>query len=263
MTMAPGGSAMEYEEFINLVEQTVGGDREAAERATHATLQTLGERLGKDEALHLTSHLDPVLGPWLFTAGGAQRMDLDEFLRRVAERERVDRATAERHATAVFHALGHALDDHAYRHLVARLPRTFAPILPRGQYAGDALAAEEFVSKVAGRARLDPFDAQRVAEAVLGTLAQRIGGQATELMVFLPPPLHPALKHGRDNPDPDLTVGEFLARVAQRTHVGLARAREYASAVLAALRETVDSDEFFDTSVQLPGPYWDLVLETR
>ncbi len=139
---------------------------------------------------------------------------MEEFLRRVAQRGQFDPAAAEHNTTAVFTALGRALDDHAYDRLVARLPKNFAPMLPRGPCAG-AVPVNEFLRNVAGRADTDAVDAQRGAEAVLETLAQRIGGQADDLMAFLPVQLHAALKRGRAHPDPeDLTVEAFLAQIA-------------------------------------------------
>jgi uncharacterized protein (DUF2267 family) len=249
---------MDYDALIGFVAQAIGADRDVAERAARAVLATLGERIGADEARHLVTHLPAELGPSLFTEGGAQAFDLDELLRRVAEREHVDPAVAERHASAVFIALGRALDDDTYRRMVARLPKNFAPVLPRGQYAG-AIAVDEFLLSVADRAHADAVDAQRAAEAVLQTLAQRIGGQADDLMAFLPVRLHAAVKRGRADPDPDMPVEEFVGRISARAHVPPARALELAGAVLATLRRTVPSHEYFDITVQLPPRYRELL----
>jgi uncharacterized protein (DUF2267 family) len=251
---------VDYDAFIDLTKHATGADREAAERATRAVLETLGERLGADEARQLVSHLPPELGPWLFTEGGAQAFDLQDFLRRVAEREHVDPATAEHHATVVFVALGRALDEHAYQRMVARLPKNFAPILPRGRYAG-AVPIDELLLKAADRGHASVAVAERGVEAVLETLAQRIGGQADDLMAFLPARLHDALKRGRARPDPDLAVEEFLVRIAERADVSPARALELARAVLATLRDTVPSDEYFDLAVQLPPTYWNVLAQ--
>jgi uncharacterized protein (DUF2267 family) len=127
---------MLYEEFLQPVRDSVDGDAEAAEQAVRATLQTLAERIGKDEALHVVPALPPQVAPWLYATGPAQGFDAAGFVERVARREGTPAEVAERHATAVLAALGQALDDEAYRHLIARLPKTFAPLLPRGEFAG-------------------------------------------------------------------------------------------------------------------------------
>jgi len=49
------------------------------------------------------------LAPWIATTTNAERFDIDEFLRRVADRQGVEVPTAERDARAVFAVLGHAV----------------------------------------------------------------------------------------------------------------------------------------------------------
>ena len=212
---------MDYGGLLELVEQATGADRDEAERAVRAVVETLGERLGHREARHLARHVPAEVATWLVNARGGQDFDLAEFVRRVAERERVEPVTAQRHATAVLAALGQPVE----------LPAAFAPILPRGAYA------EEFVLTVADRAHLDRFDAERITDAVLETLAERIGADADELLAVLPAALHPAVRRGQANPDPD---PRFLAQVASRAHVSPRRARECVHAVLSTLRDRLD-----------------------
>ena len=105
-----GGELMsEYEQFITLVEQKAKLSRDEAEAATRATLQTLAERISAGQARDLAEQLPPELAPWLATIGGAEPFDVDEFLRRVAEREDTDISRAERDARAVFAALGRSV----------------------------------------------------------------------------------------------------------------------------------------------------------
>jgi uncharacterized protein (DUF2267 family) len=124
---------VDYLGFTALVEQAAGIDREAAERAIRAVLQTLGERLGGRAARALAEHLPPEVRPWLDAAptagdarsgvcggqarqsGTAQPFGADEFVRRVAERARVDPPTAEYCTTAVYTALRQALDGSGYQ----------------------------------------------------------------------------------------------------------------------------------------------------
>ena len=123
---------MDHDQFVAVVEQVAGVDRQAAERATRATLQTLAERLSREEARDLVEELPPELGPWLFTDRTAERFDIDEFLGRVAGRAEVDLLAAERHARAVLTALSRAVGAEEFADVVAQLPKDFAPLLPQG-----------------------------------------------------------------------------------------------------------------------------------
>src|SRR4051812_49591825 len=76
----------EYEHFIVTVQQKAGISRDAAERATQATLQTLADRLSKGEARDLAASLPAELAPYLFTDTDARAFGVDEFLRRAAGR---------------------------------------------------------------------------------------------------------------------------------------------------------------------------------
>jgi uncharacterized protein (DUF2267 family) len=254
---------MEYDQFIAVVEQATGEDRERAERAARATLATLAERIGPDQTRHLIPQLAPELGVWLFAQGNAQPIDVAEFVRRVAERERVDTATAERHITAVFLTLNRAVSEDEFSHMTARLPREFSQLLPRGAYA-EPLPDDAFLISVADRLGVDDFDsATRAIEAVLETLAERISeGEVDDLISRSPIQLHAALKRGKSGANPAarrMSLGEFEERVAQRTNANPAQARVYARAVLATLRDTVTPAEFRDVTDQLPTEYRVLV----
>jgi uncharacterized protein (DUF2267 family) len=249
---------MDYGEFIATVQQLLGDGTQTAERATRATLQTLAERIGADESLQLASQLPPEVGPWLTTAGGAKAFDAEEFVHRVADRLRVDTLTAQRHAEAVLVALGRAVSDSEYAHLVSRLSKDYAPLLPKGSYAR-IMSAEEFLAGVANRAGLDAARARLITEAVLETLAERIAaGEVDHLMSQLPIQLHAALKRGKAHADKTsqrMRVDEFVRRVAQRASLGPEQARDQAGAVFATLREAIGDKELLDVTVQLPSEY--------
>jgi uncharacterized protein (DUF2267 family) len=261
---------VDYDQFISLVEQAIGADRETAERAAQTTLATLGEHLGRDECRRLVPQLPSELGGWLFSDGAAQSFDATEFLRRVAEREATDQETAERHVRAVFLALGRALTDDAYHSLVSRLSNDYVPLLPKGSMAGGGAPADAFLAGVARRADVPLDRARQITDAVLETLGERIGpGEVDDLLTQLPLSLHPALKRGavRANETTSrMSVEEFVNRVAERSGLHTdpsalmpsPQAREYARAVFNTLRETVRT-EFFDVTVQLPNEYWNLV----
>ena len=84
---------MKHDEFIGRVQHyTRLPSRGDAERATRATLETLGERLAGGEPKDLASQLPPEIGEHLLRgcAGIGERFSLDEFYRRVSVREGED-----------------------------------------------------------------------------------------------------------------------------------------------------------------------------
>jgi uncharacterized protein (DUF2267 family) len=249
---------MDDDEFLRIVEQSARIGRAEAERATRATLQTLADRIAAGEARDLAEQLPPRIAAWVATNTAAQRFDLDEFLRRVAEREGVDPEQAERHASAVFAALGRAVRPEEIADLAAELPKDFARLLPRGPQV-DVLPAETFFKRVAERAGLERDRARAATEAVLETLAERIaGGEVDDLVGRLAVELHEPLKRGRARTGGTATrmsLEQFLARVAEREGATPDQAREHTRAVLTTLREAVGDDEYFDMQAELPGDY--------
>jgi uncharacterized protein (DUF2267 family) len=122
---------MEYDGFIELVEQAAHVDRDTAEQAARATLQTLGERIAMGEARDLALQGPPEVSPWIATTTGAEGFGVDEFVRRVAAREGVAPDIAERHATGVFTALGQTVSFDEIDDTVAELPTEFKRLMPR------------------------------------------------------------------------------------------------------------------------------------
>ncbi|WP_285781187.1 DUF2267 domain-containing protein [Microbispora sp. NBRC 16548] len=256
---------MEYEEFLEIVSRQTGLDAEGAQRAIRATLETLARRLSKGESRDLLRQLPAELKPWIYTEAGSEAFDVDEFLRHVAEREQVeDIEEAERHARAVFWALGAALDAKEVANLAADLPEDFDPLVAEAQRRQvRVMPASEFLTRVARRTGLDAGGAERATAAVLETLAERIAaGEVRDLIRELPVRLHPPLRRGtadRTGTAKRMPLEEFLRRVAEREGVPVDRAREHAAAVFATLREAVTTKEFFDVTVQLPDEYWTLI----
>jgi len=232
-----------------------------SDRAARAVLQTLAERLTKGQARDLAQHLPPELAPWLATESGPEPFDVDEFLRRVAEREGgVGIAQAQRDARSVFGMLGRLVPAEEIDDMAAELPQNFAPLVAEAQHRfHDVMSSETFVDKVAERAALERRQAERAVSAVLETLAERIsGGEVEDLIADLPAELHAALRtgdelsHGAARP---LSLEEFVVRVAEREGVPPAAAAEHARAVFATLREAVPEKEFLDVTAQLPRDY--------
>jgi uncharacterized protein (DUF2267 family) len=255
---APGEAPVDYGRFIGLVQDAAALDSERAERATRAVLETLAERLSQGQARDLAESLPPELGPWLGTDSGAEPFDAEEFIRRVAKREDVDRKEAERHARAVLLALSRSVSTEEFDDMVSELPKSFAPLLPRGERV-ELMPTEEFLRRVAVRSGLEGEAAMRATSAVLETLAERIaGGEVRDLIEQLPPELHEplrrgdALSHGAAR---RMSLQEFVRRVAEREGAVPAAAQQHARAVLATLREAVSRKEWLDVNAQLPEEY--------
>lgn len=157
---------MDYDSFIHFVEQQAGATRGEAEQAVQATLATLAERISAGEADDIARQLPPQLHPFLRDGIDAEPFDLEEFLRRISEREGVARATAEQHARAVFATLGRAVGEKEIADVAAELPRDFLitrlpvafdPPLRRGKGqsngAARPLSLEEFLGHRPARGR--------------------------------------------------------------------------------------------------------------
>jgi uncharacterized protein (DUF2267 family) len=194
----------------------------------------------------------------------AERFGLDEFYRRVAEREGVDRKLAAAHARAVFAALGVAVASGELRDMAAQLPSEYEPLLRPAGVGRRGAAGEPYdlTLRVAELAGLDREQARRATEAVLETLAARISaGEVEDLMNEVPGNLRPALERGlRESREARrMGIEEFLHRVAEREGVGREEAPEHTRAVFAALRESIPRKELSDIAAQLPADYAPLV----
>jgi uncharacterized protein (DUF2267 family) len=249
---------MDYETFIGIVEAGTRSGRDEAVRATRATLQTLGESIDREQARQLAAQLPPEVAPWIATMSPAERFDVDEFVRRVSQREGIDATTAQRDVAAVLDAVARAVPDKEWSDMVAQLPRSFAPLLPRGPYV-EVVDAGAFVQRVAERSGVDLQTARRATDAVLETLAERIaGGEVDDLVARLPIELHPPLKRGRvasGEQAKAMKLDKFVQRVAERERVSPIEAALHARAVFCVLREAAGEDEFRDITVQLPDDY--------
>jgi uncharacterized protein (DUF2267 family) len=260
------GTSMDVTEFLEFVEREADLAPPDAERAVQATLETLGERISGGESDDLAAELPEPLRHLVRSQGNAEALDVDEFLRRVAERERTDVASAKRHVRAVFAALGRTVSVAELSDMASELPKDFEPLLAAAQPPPaeqpdrpPPMTADEFVDRVGRRAGLDRDAARRAAEAVLEALADRItGGQVDDLAAQLPEALHRPLQRGKEQSNAaarPLSLDEFVGGIAEREGVPPAQAFEHARAVFATLREAVSEKEFSDTVAQLPDDY--------
>ncbi|MEV8633257.1 DUF2267 domain-containing protein [Streptosporangium sp. NPDC051023] len=251
---------MEYEEFIDILKQYDDLGTEEAERAVRATLQTLGERLPDGEGRGVLQRLPMRVKPWIGAADAHEPFDVEEFLRRVAEREEVDVEVAARHARDVFWVLGQAVAPEEITDIAAGLSEDFDPLLVEAQRRSlRVMPAEEFLARVASRAGLDAAGAHRASEAVLQTLAEQVaGGRAENLICELAVPLHEPLKRGASEglaTDGRMPLEDFTCRVAERQGVNREEGRGHAQAVFTTLREAVTEKGFLDVMAGLPEEY--------
>jgi uncharacterized protein (DUF2267 family) len=116
-------------EFLNRVAMRAGLDTGTARRATDALLETLAERLAGGEVDDLIRQLPVQLHAPLkrgrSRSPDAEGMSLEEFVRRVADREGVPPEAAREHARAVFTTLREAIADKEFFDLSAQLPSDF------------------------------------------------------------------------------------------------------------------------------------------
>jgi uncharacterized protein (DUF2267 family) len=255
-------------DFITTVEYVGQLNRRDAERAVEATLITLAERLSSGEAEDIAAQLPTEYRPLLTGTGPPQRFGLDEFVRRVAEREGVDVLAARPHVRAVFAALGRALNWKELHDMASELPREFDQLIAEAELQQRTAererkkgptSADEFLERVARRAGIDLDQARQATEAVLEALADRIsGGEVDDLEEQLPPELHPPLERGKAESKGaarPLALDEFLREIAETEGATPEDARAHARAVFATLREAISDKEFGDVVAQLPNDY--------
>jgi uncharacterized protein (DUF2267 family) len=119
-------------EFLDRVADRAGVDRDIAARATEATLEILAERITGGEVRDLIHELPVELHPPLERGRGkkasdglARKMTLDEFVIRIAERERVPAEVAREHARAVLSTTRDAVLPKEFHDIASELPRIY------------------------------------------------------------------------------------------------------------------------------------------
>jgi uncharacterized protein (DUF2267 family) len=114
VAVGPGarGREMEYTAFIDRVQQRMDVASQAeAVRATHATLETLGERLSTRETRQLAAELPKELRAYLLQRSAHQPFLLEEFFNRVSARVGVRWHQAAAQARAVMAVVGEAVSS--------------------------------------------------------------------------------------------------------------------------------------------------------
>ncbi|MCD2197623.1 DUF2267 domain-containing protein [Actinomycetospora endophytica] len=123
---------MQYGEIVNQVNNDLGlDDRARADAIVVNTLELLGQRVAGNEPAKLAAQLPQELKESLTRhAGAAETFDVDEFLRRLAQREGqgVDPEQARRHAQSVFATLGSFVSQGELDDVRSQLPAGYAPL---------------------------------------------------------------------------------------------------------------------------------------
>jgi uncharacterized protein (DUF2267 family) len=118
---------------------------------------------------------------------------------------------------------------------------------------------KEFLESVTVRGRLSPQQAERLTEATLTVLADRISaGEAEDLAAQLPKGVRDWLV-SKEEPAQKLDLEEFIRRVSERAAVDLDTATRGAWAVLSTIRRAVTTGEFEDVLAQLPKEFREFI----
>jgi uncharacterized protein (DUF2267 family) len=125
---------MKYHDFLGQVQHRAQlATTEEAVSATRATLQTLAERVTRGQASHVAAQLPEELAVYLSDAKPKpERFSLEEFLERVAAREKADMPAATYHARVVVEVLGEAVTPDEWEQLRAQLPDDYDPLFESG-----------------------------------------------------------------------------------------------------------------------------------
>jgi uncharacterized protein (DUF2267 family) len=115
---------MKFREFLDAVSERAGTDRDQAEKATRATLNTLAQRLAGGEPTDLADQLPSELKDTVMLTtyrGFGQSMSAKQFLETVAEREGCSAEEARPHVQAVMATLRDAVTAGEFDDITAQL----------------------------------------------------------------------------------------------------------------------------------------------
>ncbi len=127
---------MKHDEFIKHVQSLAQlNSREEAERATRATLEVLKERIVGDEASQLAAQLPQEFKQYLQGREGenGQYFRLEEFIKRMSEKEGVEPTAAAIHIRAVFAVLQDAVTPGELADVRANLSEDYEELFPPAQ----------------------------------------------------------------------------------------------------------------------------------
>jgi uncharacterized protein (DUF2267 family) len=121
---------MDYKTFTKTAAQRAGMPEDTAERVERATLRTLADRISGGEAQDLASQLpDPLKDSLRPPREEAESFDVNEFVRRVAERADVDREEARTGAAAVLTTIREAVTPGEFEDVVSQLSQDYRELV--------------------------------------------------------------------------------------------------------------------------------------
>jgi uncharacterized protein (DUF2267 family) len=121
---------MDYKTFTKHAAERAGMPEDTAERVERATLRTLADRISGGEAQDLASQLPRDLQDALQPMREeAEAFDVDEFVRRVAERAQVDDDEARTGAAAVLTTVREAVTPGEFEDIVSQLPQDYRELV--------------------------------------------------------------------------------------------------------------------------------------
>jgi uncharacterized protein (DUF2267 family) len=121
---------VDYETFTRTTAQRAGMPEDKAEQVERATLRTLADRITGGEAQDLASQLPARLKDALRPAHEeAEPFDLDEFIRRVAERGDVSPDEARTATADVLTTVRDAVTPGEFDDVLSQLPKEFRELV--------------------------------------------------------------------------------------------------------------------------------------
>ncbi|MBZ0158014.1 MAG: DUF2267 domain-containing protein [Alphaproteobacteria bacterium] len=121
---------MHYDSFIRLIQERGRLERFGeAERAASAVLEVLGEHLSAEQAVRIAEQLPTHIRDAVLQNNVAHSFGLEEFIRRVSDREEVGLQDAENHIRAVFSVLPDVISLDAARDAISQLPEEIRSLL--------------------------------------------------------------------------------------------------------------------------------------
>ena len=121
---------MDYATFTRTTAERAGLPEETAERIEHAPLQTLADRITGGEAQDLAAQLPrPLQDDLRPPRKEAEAFDVDEFVRRVAERGDVGPDEARSGAAAVLTTVREAVTPGEFDDVLSQLPQEYRELV--------------------------------------------------------------------------------------------------------------------------------------
>jgi uncharacterized protein (DUF2267 family) len=221
---------VDYDQFVNRVAERAGVSPEHAKMLTQATLQVLSDRISGGQAADLEAVLsdEKIARPFRRSPQKpADKFGFDEFVQRVRGlAPEIPEEAVLPAIRAVLLTLKESVPDKEFQDTMAQLPHEFRDLLreERRSEAGDQTAgaaasaggptADILVQRIAERAGVSVQKAVQLAQATLGVLRDRIGGQpAHDLAQRLPDASAEWLDEPVDTPAQDYGADDFVSRI--------------------------------------------------